>query len=346
MYSYIFFGLMMVGIFSIIENLRNGNGFSNIRMYIILFLSFITINSFLDFLSEFGYEFKLLESIIGLSALISFINLFYFIANRKIPKAVIVLECLIFVFFIITYIFGYYSILITRGNLLIEISIIDKIKFFIKAAFVLFSMCYNIFIIYKNTDHDNMYQVKIKKWSIFVIVLFCFVITFQIIGILIYFRKVAIPTFDSRAAISFVRLLLILFILFRPKFLNESGYKVKINKIIGTKNYLSVSNFELLFYANSYFLNANANLEDFALKLNKTKGEVSAFIKDQFNDSFSEILNKNRVTYFKELLNSKQYESFTIEALSEMSGFSNRQAMYVAFKKYEGCTPSEYIENL
>lgn len=85
---------------------------------------------------------------------------------------------------------------------------------------------------------------------------------------------------------------------------------------------------------------------DFALKLNKTKGEVSAFIKDQFNDSFSEILNKNRVTYFKELLNSKQYESFTIEALSEMSGFSNRQAMYVAFKKYEGCTPSDYIDNL
>ncbi len=346
MYSYIFFGLMMVGIFSIIENLRNGNGFSNIRMYIILFLSFITINSFLDFLSEFGYDFKLLESIVGLSALISFINLFYFIANRKIPKAVIILECLMFVFFIITYIFGYYSASIIGGNFVNHISLIDKIKFFIKAPFVLISMSSNIFIIYKNTDHDNMYQVKIKNWSIFVIVLFCFVITMQITGLLIYFRKVAIPTFDSRAAISFVRLLLILFILFRPKFLNESGYKVKINKIIGTKNYLSVSNFELLFYANSYFLNTNANLEDFALKLNKTKGEVSAFIKDQFNDSFSEILNKNRVTYFKELLNSKQYESFTIEALSEMSGFSNRQAMYVAFKKYEGCTPSEYIDNL
>jgi AraC-like DNA-binding protein len=336
---------MMVGIFSIIENLRNGHGFSNIRMYIILFLSFITINSFLDFLSEFGYDFKFLESIIGLSALISFINLFYFIANRKIPKVIIVFECLMFVFFIITYIFGYYSTSIIGGNFVNHISLIDKIKFFIKAPFVLISMSCNIFIIYKNTDHDNMYQVKIKNWSIFVIVLFCFVITIQATGLLIYFRKVAIPTFDSRAAISFVRLLLILFILFRPKFLNESGYKVKINKIIGTKNYLSVSNFELLFYANSYFLNANANLEDFALKLNKTKGEVSAFIKDQFNDSFSEILNKNRVTYFKELLNSKQYESFTIEALSEMSGFSNRQAMYVAFKKYEGCTPSEYIDN-
>jgi len=336
----------MVGIFSIIENFRNGHGFSNIRMYIILFLSFITINSFLDFLSEFGYDFKLLESIIGLCALISFINLFYFIANRKIPKTVIVLECLMFVFFIITYIFGYYSINTFNRNLINEISFIDRLKFFIKAAFVLISISYNIFIIYKNTDNDNLYQVKIKNWSIFVIVLFCISITINISGLLMYYKKVSIPAFDSRAVISFVRLLLLLFVLFRPKFLNESGYTAKINKIIGTKNYLSVSNFELLFYANSYFLNANANLEDFALKLNKTKGEVSAFIKDQFNDSFSEILNKNRVTYFKELLNSKQYESFTIEALSEMSGFSNRQAMYVAFKKHEGCTPSEYIDNL
>ena len=165
---------MMVGIFSIIENLRNGYGFSNIRMYIILFLSFITISSFLDFLSEFGYDFKLLESIIGLSALISFINLFYFIANRKIPKAVIVLECVIFIFFTTTYIFGYYSIFIINGNFLIEISLFDKIKFFIKVAFYLISMSYNIYIIYKNTDIDNLYQVKIKNWSIFLILLFLF----------------------------------------------------------------------------------------------------------------------------------------------------------------------------
>ena len=346
MYSYIFFGLMMLGIFSIIENMRNGRGFSNIRMYIILFLSFITISSFLDFLSEFGYDFKLLESIIGLSALISFINLFYFIANRKIPKAVIVLECVIFIFFTTTYIFGYYSIFIINGNFLIEISLFDKIKFFIKVAFYLISMSYNIYIIYKNTDIDNLYQVKIKKWIIFLIVLFFIAISVQITGILAYYKKLAIPLFDSRAVFSLVRLLLLLFILFRPKFLNESGYSAKGTKVTSFRNYLSVSNFELLFYGNSYFLNANANLEDFALKLNKTKGEVSAFIKDQFNDSFSEILNKNRVTYFKELLNSKQYESFTIEALSEMSGFSNRQAMYVAFKKYEGCTPSDYIDNL
>jgi YesN/AraC family two-component response regulator len=87
-------------------------------------------------------------------------------------------------------------------------------------------------------------------------------------------------------------------------------------------------------------------LEDFALLLNHSKTEVAEFIKKQTDDSFIELINKNRISYFKELLKTKRHESFTIEALSEMSGFNNRQAMYVAFKKYEGCTPSDYIDNL
>ena len=87
-------------------------------------------------------------------------------------------------------------------------------------------------------------------------------------------------------------------------------------------------------------------MDNFALMLNHTKAEVSDFIKKQTNDSFIELINKNRITYLKELLKSKQHESFTIEALSEMSGFNNRQSMYNSFKKFEGCSPSEYINCL
>ena len=109
---------------------------------------------------------------------------------------------------------------------------------------------------------------------------------------------------------------------------------------------LTFTNFEFLFFGNMYYLNVNANIDDFSLKLNKAKSEVEFFIRSHFKESFNELLNKNRVNYFKELLRSNQNESFTIEALSEMSGFGNRQSMYNAFKKYEGCTPSDYIDNL
>ena len=80
--------------------------------------------------------------------------------------------------------------------------------------------------------------------------------------------------------------------------------------------------------------------------LNHTKSEVTEYIKIQTTDSFNELVNKNRINYFKEMLKTRQHESFTIEALSEMSGFNNRQSMYNAFNKYEGCSPSEYINSL
>jgi YesN/AraC family two-component response regulator len=87
-------------------------------------------------------------------------------------------------------------------------------------------------------------------------------------------------------------------------------------------------------------------MEDLALKLNVTKNELSLFLRDEIEENFTELLNKNRVEYFKQLLNSKKYESFTIEALSEMSGFNNRRTMYNAFNKHVGITPTEFIQRL
>jgi YesN/AraC family two-component response regulator len=86
-------------------------------------------------------------------------------------------------------------------------------------------------------------------------------------------------------------------------------------------------------------------MEDLALKLNVTKNELSIFLRDEIEENFTELLNKNRVEYLMELLKAKKYESFTIEALSEMSGFNNRRTMYNAFKKYNGMTPTEYIQS-
>ena len=87
-------------------------------------------------------------------------------------------------------------------------------------------------------------------------------------------------------------------------------------------------------------------MDDLALKLNVSKNELSIFLKDEIEENFTELLNKNRVEYFKELLNAKKYESFTIEALSEMAGFNNRRTMYNSFNKYVGLTPTEFIQSL
>ena len=344
MYSYLFFGLSLLGVFSIFENLKGGQKLSFFKINIIYFLILITIASAFDFLFELGYDYYTVRSIIRLFGFFAFINLFYLVAMHKIPKIVIYFESLMFVFYIIALFNGFQFISIHNGKFTKEISLFYKVHFLIIIGFILFSMAYNLSIINKRSDSKNLYHYKIKRWTSLLIINFIFIVTLFLSAIIFYFKKEMSYIIDTRMAFIVLRFIIILFILFRPRFIDESGFSFKFKN--PSVNKVSMANFEFLFFGNHYFLKSDANLEDFALKMNKSKSEINTFIKENFNDSFSELLNKNRVNYFKSLLQSKQHEAFTIEALSEMSGFNNRQSMYNAFKKYEGTSPSEFINNL
>lgn len=346
MYTYLFFGLTMVGIFSIIENLKGGPRYSNIKICIILLLVLLTIGSLLDFLNEFGYNYSLLKSIFGFTAFLTFINLVFFIANQKIPKPVIIFEVIIYIFFIITYILGYRSALVINGEIKNQIVLVEKIKFSIRAIFFLTSIVYNLNIIYKKEHNNNLYRLKIKKWTIFLIVLLFVVVFIMVSGVLIYYKKPAFNQLDTRFVLVVVRIILLLFISFRPKYLDDNIENLKINDLFINQNTIAFEDFEFLFYKSYYYLNMNASLEDFALKLNRNKEEVSDYIKLQLDQNFTELVNQNRVEYLQQLLRSKKYESFTIEALSEMSGFGTRRSMYNYFNKYVGMTPSEFIHTI
>jgi AraC-like DNA-binding protein len=134
--------------------------------------------------------------------------------------------------------------------------------------------------------------------------------------------------------------------LFRPKFLDDDKLSISFNEILVNPKNLSFQKFEFVFYTNHYYLLPDANIDDLALKLNTSKNKLSNFLRDEIEENFAELLNKNRVEYLKELLKAKKYESFTIEALSEMAGFNNRRTMYNAFNKHVGQTPTEFIQSL
>jgi len=272
MYSYLFFGLVMVGIFSIIENLKGGPKYSSVKINILLLLLFITVSSILDFLNEFGYNIILFRSIIGFSAFLTFINLLFFISVQKVPKALIILEIIIYPFFIITYLYGYRSAMIINGELINELGIVEKIKFLIKAAFFSITMFYNLFFIFKSSNNNNLYRVKIKRWSIFLILMLFFILLIQVLGLLLYSHLL-----DSRFVLFMVRLILLLFIAYRPKYLDDNVANLKINELFVKPNAISFEDFEFLFYTNQYYLNLDANLDDFALKLNRSKEDFSIF---------------------------------------------------------------------
>ena len=72
----------------------------------------------------------------------------------------------------------------------------------------------------------------------------------------------------------------------------------------------------------------------------------------------TQYINKNMGTTFPELINSRRIEEcclkiesgdhrfITLEAIGEKCGFNNRNSFISSFKKYKGCTPSQYLKSI
>jgi len=345
MYSYLYLSLIILGLFSIFENIKGGRNLSLMKLNFILVLVSITFASTIDFVNEMGYKFDLFGALVRVITTILIVNVFQIVANNKLPRIIIIIELFVFVFYFISILYGYRFTTVKEGIYSFNFINISVINIFIFNPSIIIFMAFNLFKILKITDQTNLYQQKIKKWSVLLFIFFILVLVAIVASLLLYVNQITFKMFDSRLIYISNRFILILFIFLRPKFIDEIGVSYLKSSPLA-KGQISLQNFEFLFYFNQYFLKSDANLEDFSIMLNHTKSEVTEYIKKQTSDSFNELVTKNRINYFKELLKTKQHESFTIEALSEMSGFNNRQSMYNAFKKYEECSPSEYINSL
>jgi AraC-like DNA-binding protein len=345
MYSYIYLSLIILGLFLIVENLKGGQKLSLLKLHFVIVLSTTTIISTIDFANNIGYNLQFYETILRVINTVLIVNVFQIVANNKLPKSFIILELSIISLFFVGIFYGYRFAYFQEGYFHYKVVTFSILNIFVINPLIMLFMGLNLFKIIKRTDLNNLYQRKIRTWAILLFMLFILILLSTIVTFALYLSQITLNKFDSRIIFISYRFILFLFIFLRPKFLDDIGVSyMKISPFV--KGQISVQNFELLFYHNHYFLRPDSNLEDFALNLNHTKTEVVDFIKHQSNNSFIELVNKNRITYFKNLLKTKQHDSFTIEALSEMSGFNNRQSMYNSFKKYEGCSPSEYINNI
>jgi len=99
MFAYLFFGLTIMGFFTIIENIKSGQKLPFIKFNFILLLSSITIASAFDFLYEIGYDLTTFGAIVRLITTILIVNLFYLVATNKVPKFILIIELLYFIFF-------------------------------------------------------------------------------------------------------------------------------------------------------------------------------------------------------------------------------------------------------
>ena len=183
MYSYIYLSLIILGLFSIFENIKGGQKLSFIKLNFILLLTSITLACSVDFLNEIGYELSLFGSIFRVTTTILIINVFQLMANKKLSKIVIIIEILVFIIYFISILNGYRFADVVGGNYNIDQSVISAINAYVINPLFIASMSYCLYKILKSTDENNLYQRKIKKWSILLSLLnisifFTVVITF------------------------------------------------------------------------------------------------------------------------------------------------------------------------
>jgi len=347
MYSNLHFAITLLGIFSIFEILKGGQKLSLLKYHILARLLIIAVGSFFDYLELAGYKIPYYHEIFKLVAAVLFVNMLFLIVVKNLPKLVIGLEVFFTLYFIIQFINGFQIPNVKDGVLQNKPSFYQIIFFGTYILFVISTLIYNgLYLIRNKNFNTNIYELKIKRWVFsYIICLLALAITYFLL-FLSTSKKIFI-FYDDTVITSFAqRFLFILFILFRPKFLDDDRYSMSFNELLIKNKGIAFKDFEFIFYSNHYYLLPDANMDDLALKLNVSKNELSIFLKDEIEENFAELLNKNRIEYLKELLNAKKYESFTIEALSEMAGFNNRRSMYNAFNKYVGQTPTEFIQRL
>jgi AraC-like DNA-binding protein len=306
----------------------------------------LTTSSFLDFLNFSGYSIPYYKEISRIAGAILLLNMLWLIVLKKVPTFIVYIEVIYVLFFIVEILFGFQFPEIKNEKLVNNLTVLHKVFFSLSSFIILSSFVYLVFQLYKKRNNQNLYDAKVNHWVSWLLYSLLALYVFQATLVILNTRHIISFYFDSITSLFYVRVALLLFILFRPRFLDDDSIALSFNDLFLKKNAISFEDFEFLFYKNHYYLNIEANLDDFALKLNHSKEDVLQFVSVQLDQSFSELLNQNRVEYLKQLLRSKKYESFTIEALSEMSGFGSRRSMYNYFNKYVGMTPSEFINSI
>lgn len=98
------------------------------------------------------------------------------------------------------------------------------------------------------------------------------------------------------------------------------------------------------YVANSQcYTNPSLRLGDVAEGTDIHPAKLSQMFNLHLHQSFADYINRLRVDEFKRRAADAQYNPYSTVALAEMCGLK-KSAFFAAFKKYEGCTPNEWME--
>ena len=228
-------------------------------------------------------------------------------------------------------------LIITRFKLPLYLNVF-RIFITIYILYLVLYLCYTI--LFKHT-YQNIYFDKIKSW-IKTLILYWTAIT--IFFLFMHFFELPEILFYILSFLTFI--VLLLFVFYRPVFLNRASLKISFGKSFNKDETYAISELEFIneFYTKLYFVNQDASLENLAALLEISSNELYKFIYYKYSMTFNDLVNKNRVDYFIDIIHNAKYLNFTIDALAKEAGFSSRQHLYKPFKKFHGGNPSDIMD--
>jgi len=200
------------------------------------------------------------------------------------------------------------------------------------------------YLIFQKSEDTNHYYQRIRNWTkIFVLLEVMAVVLFSIMN------SFLISYVSGNILLILIAFLLLLLVLYRPRFINTQSIKLVLSNNFRRDDSISLTdaNFYTPFFTNHYFLQEDATLEQFCIQNAISSNEqFQDQILKTYNMTFSNLVNKNRVEYFIELVRSPKYNQYSIDALAKEAGFNSRHHLYKPFKKFHGGTPSDFISSV
>jgi len=216
-----------------------------------------------------------------------------------------------------------------------------------KTIVTLFVFSINLWILAKiliKFKPGNIYFIQLRKWTLYLLL-------FQLLSGTSYVIYVYLGPGYRNIAYLFVLVFNyagILLFLFRPKFLNMSNLKIKLGNIFDKKieDSLTEKLFSEVFFTNVFYLKQDASVETLKKQLNVSSEILNNFLYTHYGLALTDLVNKQRVGYFIDLINTGKYGNYTIDALAQEAGFGSRFHLYKSFKKFHGGTPSDFIRSV
>lgn len=92
------------------------------------------------------------------------------------------------------------------------------------------------------------------------------------------------------------------------------------------------------------YLQPGLSINELTTLCGSNRTYVSNCINNVTGQSFSDFINSYRIHYAQVLMSLRDGE-LTMTKVAEMSGYSNDASFIRNFKKFSGCTPSEWLAN-